>query len=127
MRLTEFTGTWRQEIPEMRGELGKTDIVLCEHKEDRLSGTIRRLLPESERFKRWSFEARIRKGLVFGTFWPSDEDKNPKNYGTLHLNMISDTYLEGFLVELFCTDHEGEHRFTGEITHVPTRWIRNQG
>ena len=126
LKSIELTGIWRQEIPEREGELGKTDFVLIEQRGDQLTGSIRRLLPESERFKRWDFEAKIRKRLVFGTFWPHDENKNPKSHGALCLNLISDTLLDGFLVEILCADGGEEYRWTAQVKNM-ARWIKNQG
>ena len=63
----ELADRWMQQIPQMEGQIEKTDMVICEQVNDELSGTIQRLLPESERVKRWNFSAKCMSELVLGT------------------------------------------------------------
>ena len=121
----ELADRWMQQIPQMEGQIEKTDMVICEQVNDELSGTIQRLLPESERFKRWNFSAKCMSELVLGTFWPRDESKNPGSYGMILLNLIHKNSLEGFWIELGCDEQGGRFKFTGACKMVPSTWHRN--
>jgi hypothetical protein len=118
----DLTGVWVQEIPPMFGQLPKTDMVECVQKGNQLEGVIKRILPESERFKRWYFSAQVMPGLVLGVVWPKDETKNSNSYGTIQLNQISDSYFEGFFLEFLCDEIDQKPRFTGEHKQWPIKW-----
>ena len=122
MNQIDLTGTWIQEIPSSLDQFEKTDIVECKQESDKLEGVIKRLLPESERFRRWEFSARIAENLTFGIFWPKDELKNPHSYGAFHLNILSGSYLEGFLLEFICAENDQPPSFTGTYKQWPVKW-----
>ncbi len=118
----DLTGVWIQEIPSMFGQLPKTDMVECVQNGSQLEGVIKRVLPESERFRRWRFSAHVIQGLVLGIFWPKDETKNSASYGTIQLNQVSESHFEGFFLELLCEETEERRRFTGESVQWPAQW-----
>lgn len=122
MNQIDLTGTWIQEIPSSLDQFEKTDIVECKHKSDTLEGVIKRLLPESERFRRWEFSAHLSEGVVVGILWPKDERKNPNSYGALHLSIISESTLEGVFLEFICTKSGKTTRFTGTYNQWPVKW-----
>jgi hypothetical protein len=118
----DLTGVWVQEIAPGFGQLPKTDMVECVQRENQLGGVINRILPESERFKRWYFSAQVMPSLVLGILWPKDETKNANSYGTIQLNRISDDRLEGFLAELLCEGIGLQSRLTGECRQWSIQW-----
>ena len=119
-----LTGLWAQEIAPVFGQLPKTDMVECVQRENQLGGVIKRILPESERFKRWYFSAQVMPDLTVGVLWPKDETKNTNSYGTIQLNRISDDRLEGFLLEFLCEEGDQKPKFTGEYRQWPLNWQR---
>ena len=121
----DLTGTWIQEIPEVSGELNKTDIVTCEHSEDELKGKIKRLIPESERFKRWYFAGKMRGAHVFGMFWQQDHRKLPYDYGTLHLTLMAPELLEGFLIKPYNAGADARAFLRWGTKPVPLKWTKN--
>ena len=122
---SHLTGVWIQEIPPMFSQLAKTDMVECVQKGNQLEGVIKRILPESERFKRWYFSAQVMPGLVLGILWPKDETKNSRSYGTIRLNQISDGHFEGFFLEFLCENVDEKPRFTGGYRQWPVHWKKN--
>jgi hypothetical protein len=125
MNQNDLTGTWIQEIPSSLDQFEKTDIVECKQESDKLEGVIKRLLPESERFRRWEFLAHVSEGVVLGILWPKDERKNPNSYGALHLSIISESTLEGVFLEFICTKSSKITRFTGTYNQWPMKWKKS--
>jgi len=126
-RVMDMNGTWTQEIPPCGGELNKTDIVMCDHEGDAVSGFIRRILPESQRARKWRFAGRQRGSCVFGVYWPHEEDASgvALEHGTFHLSLRDDTVLEGALVSASAVDRESGPEGQSNLQTVTVKWIRN--
>src|SRR5207302_1737079 len=64
-RKKALTGDWEQIIED--AQTPKRDLVHCRHIGDKLEGTIERLEPKDQNYKRWKFEAQQRNSMIFGT------------------------------------------------------------
>jgi hypothetical protein len=98
----ELSGEWIQIIYDKNGSILKKDIVECYHLGDRLQGTIQRLEPSTDKYRKWTFEGKILDDLFFGTFLTTDRRRNPGSYGTLQLRKVifqGETTLEGFYIK----------------------------
>ena len=118
-RKRALTGNWEQIIED--GQSVKRDLVRCRHIGDKLKGTIERLEPEDQNYKRWKFEARKRSSMIFGSFWATDL-RNNESYGTIQHYLINNSNLEGFYVKLEVTAQESKLVSTLKETHF--RWQR---
>lgn len=126
IRRGNLSGTWYQVIPSWEGEPEKLDLVECVHYRDTITGKIRRLKPENQRYKSWEFTTKIRRNLIFGIFLSDDVRKNPGSYGTLQLNMLNENHLQGFYVRLTVSPlSPNEATFTDELRRIPFQWKRN--
>lgn len=95
-----FVGTWEQIIPAVNEQPLKRDLVTCFQHGERIRGTIQRVEPTSENWKRWGFEGRVREQVLAATFW--SEDPGVNSFGIMLLV------------------HSGEHRYDGYYTkHRP--------
>ena len=120
-----LSGTWYQKIPSWGNEPEKLDLVECVHHGDTMSGKIRRLKPEDQRYKSWEFAMKVRRSLIFGIFLSDDLRKNPGSYGTLQLNMLDENHLQGFYVRLAVfSSSPSEPTFTDELRQIPFHWER---
>jgi hypothetical protein len=119
-----LSGVWYQVIPKWEKEAGKLDLIECTHHGDTLSGIIKRLEPQDQRYKSWEFTVKVRKNFIFGAFWSTNVRVNP-SYGTLQLSMLDESHLQGFYVKLIATPMlEDDARFTEELNRVPLQWKR---
>lgn len=123
-RRGEFTGEWKQTIPAFDGEPEKIAIVKCRHIGDRLYGTTERISPRTEFVQRWEVEARIKRGLVFGIYWPEDSSKLPGSYGTLQFKIVDETLFEGFYVRARPAQLAERASFVETLRTIPLRWER---
>jgi hypothetical protein len=118
-RKRALTGNWEQIIED--GQTIKRDLVRCRHVGDKLSGTIERLEPADQNYKRWKFEAQQRGSMIFGTFWTTDL-RNNESYGTIQHYLITNSRLEGFYVRLEVTTQES--KLIGNLKETRFRWHR---
>src|SRR5262249_51528904 len=86
-RSGEYTGTWLQTIPATNSEPEKIAVVTCRHVGDRIVATTLRTKPKLKYEQKWKVELRVKRGLVFGTYWPIDASKLPGSYGTLQFKV----------------------------------------
>lgn len=119
-----FTGEWDQIIPAQQGEPAKHDLVHCQHIGRNIEGKIERLQPKEQRYKNWRFQGQVRSQVLFVTFWTTNEAKNPGSYGTIQLNIITETQLSGFYVKLIVAALE--ERFTGQLKKFQLEWVRRR-
>jgi hypothetical protein len=117
-----LTGTWSQIIDAQKGELFKRDLVKCLHFGSDIKGTIKRIEPECQNYKRWKFRGKRIGNLVFVTFWTDDQINNPLSYGTIQLNVIDENDLRGFYARLVVT--LGQKQFSGELEDFVLQWKR---
>lgn len=120
----EFTGEWKQIIPPFDGEPEKIAIVKVRHVGDRIYGRTERTSPKLEFIQRWKVEARIKRGLVFGMYWPEDTAKLPGSYGTLQFKILHENVFEGFYVRVRPTPGAGLNEFRESLKTIPIRWER---
>lgn len=118
-----LTGTWSQIIDAQKGEPFKHDLLRCRHFGSDLRGTIERIEPKDQDYKRWTFRGKRIGNLVFVTFWTSDQVKNPASYGTIQLNVINENDLRGFYVKLIVTP--GQKQFSGDLQDFSLQWKRS--
>jgi hypothetical protein len=118
-RKRALTGEWEQIIED--GQTIRRDLVHCRHIGDRLEGTIERLEPADQNYKRWKFEAQKRHSMIFGTFWATDLTNN-ESYGTIQHYLITNSKLEGFYVKLEVTTEE--NKVVSNLKETRFRWQR---
>jgi hypothetical protein len=119
-RKRALTGDWEQIIEE-EGQTTKRDLVHCRHIGDKLEGTIERLEPADQNYKRWKFEAQLRNAMIFGTFWATDP-RNHESYGTIQHYLITNSKLEGFYVKIEVTTQDG--KVVSNFKETRFRWQR---
>ncbi len=120
-----LSGTWYQLIPPSGNEPKKMDLIECIHEGDTLTGKIKRLEPQDQRFKSWEFTIKVRQNFAFGFFWADNVRVNPGSYGTLQLNMLNETHLQGFYVKLIAAPMlQEDTRFSEELHRTPLQWKR---
>jgi hypothetical protein len=124
-RRGEFTGEWTQTIPAFEGEPEKIAIVKIRHSGDRLYGRTERTVPRLEFVQRWKVDARIKRGLVFGIYWPEDSSKLPGSYGTLQFKIQHENKFEGFYVRVRSNEGQGLNEFRENLKTIPIRWERH--
>ena len=122
----DLTGTWIQEIPEMDGELRKTDIVRCTHLGNSFKGQIRRLIPESQRFKQWTFEGRVTGGHILGSVRALGISKTRCHCETFHLHLIETGHLEGWFLKARLSEDPGGDGATDKLRIIPVQWGKVQ-
>jgi hypothetical protein len=118
-----LTGSWSQIIDAQKGEPFKRDLVRCRHSGSELRGTIERIEPKDQSYKRWTFRGKNIGNLVFVTFWTGDQVKNPGSYGTIQLNVINENDLRGFYVKLIVTP--SQKQFSGVLQDFSLQWKRS--
>jgi len=115
-----LTGDWLQTFTDSQTD--KQDLVHCRHIGDRLEGTIERLKPADQTYKRWRFEARKRNAMIFGTYWAIDRKNNDGSHGTIQHYLITNSRLEGFYVKLQVATQKG--RFVSNLKATRFQWVR---
>jgi len=114
-------GEWWQHIPAHGRQPAKLDLVSCRHTGDELTATIRRVEPEEQDHKRWTFLGHVRNSMVFGAFF--SDDPNDLSYGTIFLRVgVEATRLDGHYTRLHVVD-SGKLR-QEEIADVAHCWSR---
>ena len=99
-RKGELTGEWMQSVVNDNGKVEKRDHVTLKHNHltKRVEGSIERLAPEDQKFKKWVFEGVLRGNVLFIIFWTADVKSNPGSYGTIQLHEIDEGKLTGFYI-----------------------------
>jgi len=120
----EFTGVWQQIIPPFEGEPEKLATVKVRHVSDRLIATTHRTAPKLAFAQNWKVEARIKRGLVFGIYWPEDTSKLPGSYGTLQFKIRDENRFEGFYVRVRPDGGDDIMEFRESLKTIPLRWER---
>jgi len=123
-RKGEFTGDWKQVIPAYEDEPEKIAVVKCKQVGDRLFGHTERVSPKTQFTQRWEVEARIKRGLIFGIYWPEDSAKLPGSYGTLQFKIVDETLFDGFYVRARSIHTTGQAEFAEKLKTIPIRWER---
>jgi len=123
-RRGEFTGDWKQIIPAFEDEPEKIAIVRCKHVGDRIVARTERVLPESPVVQRWEVEGRIKRGLIFGIYWPEDSSKLPGSYGTLQFKIVDENLFDGFYVRARSAQTTDKGEFIEKLKTIPIRWER---
>jgi hypothetical protein len=100
------------------------DRIVCHHRGEELSATIRRVEPKEQNHKRWKFRGYVRQGMVFGAFF-SDDPHDP-SYGTILLRVGAEDprRWDGFYNRLHIID-QGPVRHE-EIVRVEHAWSRSR-
>lgn len=123
-RRGEFTGEWEQIIPAFEGEPEKRATVRIRHIGDKIHAVTRRTSPVADFVQRWDVEGRVKRGLMFGIYWPQDSSKLPGSYGTLQFKVVSEVLLEGFYVRAREERTDGAVTFAERLKSIPIRWER---
>jgi hypothetical protein len=123
-RKGEFTGEWKQIIPPYDGEPEKIAVVKCKHIGDKLYGQTERISPKAQFVQRWQVEARIKRGLIFGIYWPEDSAKLPGSYGTLQFKILDENLFDGFYVRVRSTQKDEQGAFKETLNTIPIKWER---
>jgi hypothetical protein len=125
-RRGEFTGEWTQVIDAFDGEPEKIATVKVRHVGDRIYGTTERTKPKLEYAQRWKVDGRIKRGLLFGIYWPEDTSRLPGSYGTLQFKIRHENMFEGFYVRAQSESTVGgnPNEFKESLRTIPIRWER---
>jgi len=123
-RRGEFTGEWEQIIPAFEDEPEKRATVRIRHIGDKIHAVTRRISPPADFVQRWNVEGRVKRGLMFGIYWPQDSSKLPGSYGTLQFKVVSEVLLEGFYVRAREERSDGTATFAECLKTIPLRWER---
>lgn len=102
-----LTGEWRGEILDSSGKTVKTDIYNIKHTDDKLYGSIKRMLPENLNYRKWNFYGKIRGKDFFAIFW--SQDLSTESYGCWYLHRTSDTKFDGAYLKF---DEQYDHSIT---------------
>ncbi len=124
-RRGEFTGEWVQTIEPFDGEPQKIATVRVKHVGDRLYAVTERVSPAQEFVQRWRVEGRIKRGLVFGIYWPEDPSKLPGSYGTLQFKIRHENAFDGFYVRAQASTGCVANEFRERLKTIPLRWERS--
>ncbi len=121
----EFTGTWEESIfaqdqaADQPRIVEKRDHAKCKQNGDTVRADIKRVFPEEQKGREWSFVGRYRDQVLFGHFW-SKNMTNP-SFGTIFLQ---ETQLGCFTGSYTRLDREVNaakgHTFT--IRTIPIEW-----
>lgn len=121
----EFTGKWTQIIPPHAGEPEKIAIVTCRHRGDRIYAKTLRTLPTADFPQRWHVEGRIKRGLMFGIYWPETASRLPGSYGTLQFKIVNENLFAGFYVRARVSEApDACMEFEETLNTIPIRWER---
>jgi hypothetical protein len=123
-RRGEYTGVWTQTIPAFEGEPEKIATVKIWHVGDRLYGRTERTAPKLQFVQRWKVEARLKRSLAFGMYWPEDSSKLPGSYGTLQFKILHENLLVGFYVRVRPREGGEPSAFQENLRLIPIRWER---
>ncbi|HVR95991.1 MAG TPA: hypothetical protein VMW27_05215 [Thermoanaerobaculia bacterium] len=123
-RRGELTGEWKQIIPPFDGEPEKIATVKVRHVGDRIYGRTERTSPKLEFDQIWKVEGRVKRGLMFGIYWPEDTARLPGSYGTLQFKILHENVFEGFYVRVRPTPGTELNEFRESLKTIPIRWER---
>jgi hypothetical protein len=115
-----LTGEWDQIIPAQKNQPEKHDLVNCRDNGSKLRGSIERINPAEQSFKKWQFQGQRRGSLLFMTFWTTNLKSNPGSYGTIQLHSIGENHWKGFYVKLIVT--ADKEMFTGQLEKFDLEW-----
>lgn len=112
-----LSGEWWQFVPGQGERPPRLDHVICRQRQEEISGTIRRLEPQSEAGRQWVFRGYVRGTVAIAAFLSVDVDYEgygvllllPKNYAT--------SEWDGFYVRL----SRGR-----AVEQVPLDWMRSE-
>ncbi len=124
-RRGEFTGEWTQVIPAFGAEPEKLATVKVQHVGDRLYGITERTSPKQAYRQRWKVEARVKRGLIFGIYWPEDSSRLPGSYGTLQFKIRHENAFDGFYVRAQAENGTTTHEWRESLNTIPLRWERD--
>ena len=123
----EFSGRWKQITPPHEGEPEKIAIVQVRHVGDTLYARTERITPKLAFLQRWKVEARVKRGLVFGMYWPEDSAKLPGSYGTLQFKIRDENLFDGFYVRARNAPVTDVNQYSESLKTIPLRWERMVG
>jgi hypothetical protein len=120
----EFTGTWKQTIPPYQSEPEKIATVKVKHIGDKIICTTLRTSPKLQFDQAWKVEGRIKRGLIFGIYWPKDSSKLPGSYGTLQFHIIDENLFDGYYVRANAQKVNASGQFVEKLNFIPIKWER---
>lgn len=95
-----YSGKWRAEIRtiENDSEIIKVDEWIIKHnkRKNTLSGTIRRILPDEQSYRKWFFRGVIQSNSLLLVYWASD---GVPSYGCVNCVLVNDFTFAGFYLE----------------------------
>jgi hypothetical protein len=122
----EYTGTWQQTIPPYNNEPEKIAIVKIKHIGDKLICSTLRTSPKLNYRQEWKVEARAKRNLIFGIYWPIDGSKLPGSYGTLQFHIVNENLFDGFYVRAHAQPINKDGQYVDKLSTIPLRWERIQ-
>ena len=90
----DFSGTWEDQIFDSNGVVEKKDKFLIVQNGIELSGTIERLFPADQNYRRWKFKGNIQDDSIIACFWPTN--KTDASFGCLFVKKQSDGHFVGY-------------------------------
>ena len=95
---SDFTGNWENNILDEKQNVIKVDELRVQQNNDRLYGSIQRVEPSSQAYRKWFFEGRMIGNNFIAIFWP--KDKTVISYGSWYVHQVGDSKFEGFYLKL---------------------------
>jgi hypothetical protein len=103
-RRGKFAGHWIDEIFDPNNEIVKRDEIEMNQRGQEISGTIRRIFPEDQNYRRYKFRGLIRGESILVVFWSIDE--NIRSFGSWNVHHTGDFIYEGYYLSYIGSDIE---------------------
>jgi hypothetical protein len=123
-RRRHLAGVWYQTSPDPRGvqDVLRVDQVHLHTFASWIWGYVNRQAPAEERPKRWRFRGRVSGPLIFGYFWTTDIQSNPRSCGTFHLQIVDPFLWVGRYTT--AVGRAESSIVTQELKDLPLEWAR---
>jgi hypothetical protein len=97
----QFNGKWKSEIFDRNGNLVKSDIWdFVTEKENRVSGKIKRILPDADRAREWFFSGYLVPDQMQVAFTQTDMTGRSRGCAILKKTLATDSVFKGFYYKL---------------------------
>lgn len=98
---SDYSGKWNAEIHTVENDqqILKKDEWLIKHnkRKNTVSGTIRRIIPEEQNYRKWHFQGIIQSNNLLLVYWSSE---GVISRGCVNCRLISDFVFDGFYLEM---------------------------
>ena len=94
----EFTGNWMDEILDDDGHVIKRDEIVMKQRGREIRGTIHRVFPPDQEYRRYRFRGFVRGESIIAIFWSTQE--SVRSFGSWHVQHTGDFIYDGFYLSL---------------------------